>query len=154
MDKLKINMNIKTEVEFGKTILVQNEVKNLLDELFENFKFDIEKRINEMVDFLGNYIENIEDLPEMSVDNISYLFRLYFERMILTESMQKVVEDFSNTDVLKIAKILINENKVKDAIHGRLMVEAVSQAIRSIKTKGDYSSIFGTMMIALELKYA
>lgn len=96
----------------------------------------------------------VEPAEQLSHDNISFLFKAYFYKSIITDAVEMAFTEKGKYDVKDNIMSLISETKLKDAIMGRPMIDAFKKAIQSIPPNSALSAcIHGSKMLLLEQKF-
>lgn len=135
---VRINKEIPVTI-FNEPVL-QKQVIELLNGLEEKIK----ARFNEIITFL-----EADDTDELSYGNIAILFKGYFYKLILNEAVEITFSRYGKYDVLANILSLLTEEKLESAIMGEPMIDAFSNAIRSIPTTSGLSACLNGSKILL-----
>lgn len=131
------------------TIFEKPVLKVLVSNLFDSNEEKIKARINEILTFLGSdYSE------KLSSDEIEFLFKVYFYKVVLNEAVKMTFAENANLDALgNIISLLTNE-KLENAIMGEPMIDAFSKAIRALPDEGLLSPVLhGSKIMLLRSKF-
>ena len=144
---MKIFARIKATVPlsiFDEPVL-QKQITELFNGLEEKFK----ARFNEIITFLE---ANSSD--ELSYENIMFLFKGYFYKWILNETIEMTFTESGKYDVLSNILSLLTEDNLETAIMGKPMIDAFVLANRNRLTAlGLPEEINGGQRILLERKF-
>ena len=115
--------------------------------LFKGAEKKIKARFNEIITFL-----ELEPADELSYSNITFLFKVYFCKMILNEAVEMTFSTFSKKgkyDMLSKILSLLTEENFETAIMGEPMIDAFSNAINSIPTTDALSKTLNRSKVLL-----
>ena len=140
---------VRIEKDVPLTIFDEPTLAKQVDNLFNGAEEKIKKRIDEIVKFLKK-----DDTEQFSYENIAFLFKGYFFKEILNEAVEKTFSGHGNYDILSNIISLLSEDKLKKAIIGKPMIDAFSNAIRSIPSEGFFDKINnGSDILILEKEF-
>ena len=106
-------------------------------------------RVDEIVEFL-----ELDTTDKFSYENIAFLFKWYFFKLILNEAVEITFAGQGNYDILSNILSLLSEEKLETAIMGEPMIDAFSNAIRSIPTDSALSAfLLGSKILLLEKNF-
>lgn len=122
-------MNVVVEIKKNVPLTIFDEpvLKDRVAEIFANSEEKIKSRVNEINTFL-----DMGEVAELSYDNILFLFKNYFYKLILNEVIEIIFSNNKNYDLLLNILELLSEENLEGAIIGEPMIDAFSTAIRSI----------------------
>jgi len=137
---VRIQKNVPLTI-FDEPVLAE-KVANL----FNGAEEKIKARFNEIIIFLES-----DSTDELSYSNITFIFKVYFYKMILNEAVEMTFSKQGKYDILSNILSLLTEEKLETAIMGEPMIDAFSNAIRSITTTSVLSkALNGSKILLLE----
>jgi len=140
---------VRIEKEIPLTIFDEPVLQKQVIYLFDGAEEKIKARVNEIVTFLKS-----DSTDELSYDNIAFLFKGYFFKLILNEAVDITFSGQGKYDVLSNILSLRTEEKLEIAIMGEPMIDAFSNAIRSIPTNSALSAcLHGSKILLLEKEF-
>lgn len=143
------NVSVRINKEVPLTIFDEPILQKKVNHLFNDSEEKLKSRINEIIEFLKS-----DSIEQFSYDNITFLFKGYFYKMILNESIETTFSQQGNYDVLSNILSLLSEEKLEAAIMGKPMIDAFSKAIRSIPTTSALSATLnGSKILLLEKEF-
>ena len=138
--KKKLDLNILDNQTF------QKRVNSLFDTTIEKKIFH---RYNEILIFL-----QLESRKELLFDNIFELFKSYFFVSLIEEAIEISLTQKGKHDILKNIIDLLSVKKIENAIIGRPMIDAFSEALYQIsRNTGLSTSIIDTTIESLVDKF-
>ncbi len=140
---------VRIEKKIPLTIFDEPVLKEKVTHLFNGSEEKIKTRVNEILAFLEE-----DSTDELSYDNIIFLFKVYFYKLILNEAVEITFSGQGNYDALSNILSLLSEEKLENAIMGEPMINAFSNAIRSIPTNSALSTCnHGSKILLLEKEF-
>ena len=140
---------VRIEKEIPLTIFDEPVLQKQVIHLFNGAEKKIKARVNEIVTFLES-----DSTDELSYDNIAFLFKGYFYKLILNEAVEMTFSGYGKYDVLSNILSLLTEEKLETAIMGKPMIDAFSNAIRSIPAQTALSkALNGSKILLLEKEF-
>jgi len=131
------------------TIFDEPDLAKQVNNLFNSAEEKMKARFNEIVKFL-----KLDSTDELSYGNIVSLFKGYFFKAILNEAVETTLVGKGNYNILSNIASLLSEEKLEKAIMGKPMIDAFSNAIRSIHADSALSAcIHGGEIISLEKEF-
>lgn len=144
---MKTLVRIKKDIPL--TIFDEPVLQKQVIQLFNGAEEKIKARFNEIVTFLES-----DSTDELSYDNIAFLFKGYFYKLILNEAVEMTFSGQGKYDALANILSLLTEEKLESAIMGEPMIDAFSNAIRSIPTTSSLSACLnGGKILLLEKEF-
>ena len=144
---MKTLVRIKKEIPL--TIFDEPVLQKQVIQLFNGSEEKIKARFNEIITFLES-----DSTDELSYDNIAFLFKGYFYKLILNEAVEMTFSGHGKYDALANILSLLTEEKLESAIMGEPMIDAFSNAIRSISTTSGLSACLnGSKILLLEKEF-
>lgn len=144
---MKTLVRIKTKIPL--TIFNEPVLQSQVTHLFNGAEEKIKARVNEIVTFL-----ELDSTNELSYDNIAFLFKVYFYKLILNEAVEMTFSGQGKYDALANILSLLSEEKLENAIMGKPMIDAFSRAIRSIPADSALSTcLYGSKIFLLEKEF-
>ena len=128
-------MKVRIEKDVSVTIFDEPTLAKQVDNLFNGAEEKMKARVNEIVKFL-----DMDSTDELSYDNIAFLFKGYFFKLILNEAVEITFAGQGNYDILSNILPLLSEEKLETAIMGEPMIDAFSKAISSIPNDSGLSA--------------
>lgn len=135
---------VRIEAEVPITIFDEPVLAERVNNLFNGAEDKMKERINEIIKFLG-----VDSTDELSYDNIVFLFKDFFFKLILNEAVEITFAGQGNYDILSNILSLLSEEKLENAIMGKPMVDAFSMAIHSIPANSALSACLNGSKIFL-----
>lgn len=143
---------VRIEKDVPLTIFDELALAKQVDKLFNGSEEKMKERINEIIKFINSHDSEVAD--ELSYENIALLFKGYFFELILNEAVEKTFSGHGNYDVLDNVLSLISKEKLETAIMGKQMIDAFSNAIRSVHLEGFFTIINkGSVILLLEKEF-
>lgn len=143
------NTLVRIKKDVPLTIFDEPSVSERVNQLFDGQQETIRQRVDEILAFL-----KVEPAEQLSHDNISFLFKAYFYKSIITDAVEMAFTEKGKYDVKDNIMSLLSETKLKDAIMGRPMIDAFKKAIQSIPPTSALSAcLHGSKMFLLEQKF-
>ena len=140
---------VRIEKEIPLTIFDEPVLQKQVIHLFNGAEEKIKARVNEIVTFLKS-----DSIDELSYDNIVFLFKGYFYKLILNEAVEMTFSGYGKYDVLSNILSLLTEEKLEASIIGEPMIDAFSNAIRSIPTDSALSAcLHGSKILLLQKEF-
>lgn len=140
---------VRIKKEIPLTIFNEPVLQSQVTHLFNGAEEKIKARVNEIITFL-----ELDSTNELSYDNIAFLFKVYFYKLILNEAVELTFSGRGNYDALTNILSLLSEEKLENAIMGEPMVDAFSNAIRSIpNTSALSASLHGSKILSLKKEF-
>lgn len=140
---------VKIEQVLPLTIFDEPCLKERVNQLFDSMEQETRQRVSEIIKFL-----NLDSTDELSYDNIAFLFKIYFYKLILNEAVEMTFSGVGKYNVLTNILSLLSEEKLRNAIMGKPMIDAFSRAIRSIPTTDALEAcLHGSKILLLEKQY-
>ena len=140
---------VRIEKEIPLTIFDEPVLQKQVAHLFNGAEEKIKARVNEIVAFIKS-----DYTDELSYDNIAFLFKGYFFKVILNEAVEITFSGQGKYDVLSNILSLLTEEKLETAIMGKPMIAAFSNAIRSIPSETFFDKInHGSDIMLLEKEF-
>ena len=118
---------VRIEKDVPLTIFDEPSLKKQANQVFEGAAERIKARVEEILEFLG-----AEYTAQLSLDNITFLFKAYFYKFILNEAVEVTLTEQGKYNILSNILSLLSEENLKVAIMGKPMIDAFTQAIRSL----------------------
>ena len=119
---------VQIEKKIPVTIFDEPVLKKQVIHLFKGAEEKIKERVNEIIRFIKPAYA-----AELSYDNnIDFLFKECFYKLILNEAIVNTFSGQGNYDVLSNIISLLTEEKLETAIMGEPMIEAFEKAIQNI----------------------
>ncbi len=144
---MKTLVRIKKDVPL--TIFEQPTLAKQVDSLFNEAEEKMRLRVDEIVKFLKT-----DSNAELSYENIAFLFKGYFFKLILNEAVEITFAGQKNYDIVSNIISLLSKEKLDAAIMGEPMIDAFSEAIRSIPTDNALSAcLHGSKILLLEKEF-
>lgn len=144
---MKDLVRIQTNVSLA--IFDEPSLAKQVDYLFDGSEEKLKERIDEIVKFLES-----DTTDEFSYENIAYLFKGYFFKLILNEAVEMTFAYQGSYDILSNILSLLTKEKLETAIMGKPMIDAFSSAIRSMPTNGGLSAaLHGGKILLLEKRF-
>ena len=142
-------MKVRIQKDVPVNIFAEPTLAKQVDSLFNSTEEKMKERVNEIVKFL-----NMDDTKELSYENIAFLFKGYFFKLILNEAVEITFDGKENYDILSNILSLLSEEKMETAIMGKPMIDAFSKAIRSIPNdSGLRAALHGGKILLLEKEF-
>lgn len=142
-------MKVRIQKDVPVTIFDEPTLAKQVDNLFNGAEKKMKSRVNEIVKFL-----DMDSADELSYDNIAFLFKGYFFKLILNEAVEITFAGQGNYDILSNILSLLSEEKMETAIMGETMIDAFSKAIRSIPNdSGLNAALHGSKILLLEKEF-
>lgn len=140
---------VRIKKEIPLTIFNEPVLQSQVTHLFNGAEEKIKARVNEIITFL-----ELDSTNELSYDNIAFLFKVYFYKLILNEAVELTFSGRGNYDALTNILSLLSEEKLENAIMGEPMIDAFSNAIRSIpNTSALSASLHGSKILSLKKEF-
>lgn len=140
---------VKIETKVPVTIFEDSKVKEKVDVYFKETEEKFKERYYEILKVL-----NMQRQKELSLEYITCLFEVYFYKYILNDAVKEALTNSKKRDVLKNVISLITKERVEKDIMGKCMIDAFSDAIRSIQTDSAAVTILkGSKILLLEKKF-
>lgn len=131
------------------TIFDEPYLKLQVNQLFDNMEQETRQRVSEIIKFL-----DLDHSDELSYDNIAFHFKHYFYQLILNEAIEITFSKAGKYNVLTNILSLLSEEKLRNAIMGKPMIDAFSRAIRSIPTTDALEAcLHGSKILSLKKEY-
>lgn len=144
---------MKTLVRIQKDVPLTIFDEPTLAKQINNLFNGAEEKIKERVDEIAKFLE-LDSTNELSYDNISFLFKGNFFKLILNEAVEITFAGQGNYDILSNILSLLSEEKLETAIMGKPMINAFSKAICSINTDSALSTcLYGSKILLLEKEF-
>lgn len=135
---------VRIEKEITLTIFDVPVLQIQVSSLFNGAEEKIKARVDEIVKFL-----ELDSINELSHDNILFLFKVYFYKLILNEAVEMTFSGQGTYDVIDNILSLLSEEKLENAIMGKPMIDAFSNAIRTIPNTSFLSPVLRSGKILL-----
>lgn len=140
---------VRIEKDVPLTIFEHPTLAKQVDNLFNGSEEKIKARVHEIVEFL-----KLDTSDELSYENIAFLFKSYFFKLILNEAIEITFAGQGNYDILSNILSLLSEEKLQTAIMGEPMIDAFSKAIRSIPNDSAFSAcLHGSKILLLKKEF-
>lgn len=140
---------VRIQKDVPLTIFDEPSLAKRIDDLFNGAEEKMKARVDEIVKFLES-----DATDEFSYENISFLFKGYFFKLILNEAVEITFAGQENYDILSNILSLLSKEKLETAIMGEPMIDAFSNAIRSIPIDSALSAcLHGSKILLLEKEF-
>lgn len=140
---------VRIETKVPVTIFEDSKVKEKVDALFNETEEKFKARYREVLK-----VVDMKRTEELSLENISYLFKIYFYKYILNDAVELALTNNGKYDILQNVISLITKERVEKEIMGKSMIEAFSRAIRTIPTDSALgATLNGSKILLLEKKF-
>lgn len=126
----EVLVSIKTEVPI--TIFELPQVKEKVKPLFKKMESEIKARFDEIKTFILDRRNNKEKYEAISYDEVVKVFKIYFYKSILNAVVKITFSDKGKYDVVDNILSLLTEEKLKDAILGKPMIDSFKYVIRKL----------------------
>lgn len=145
------DITVKIEKSVPITIFEYPEIKERVDALFDAMESDIKSRFDEILDFI---LKRNDDFNKISYDNIHALFKIYFYKSILNEAVEITFAENGKFNMASNVFDLLSEERLKQAISGKPMIDAFKLAICKLPTKDALNAcLHGSTMLLLEKEF-
>lgn len=140
---------VRIQKDVPLTIFDEPTLTKQVNNLFNGAEEKMKARVDEIVKFLES-----DTTDEFSYENIASLFKGHFFKLILNEAVEITFAGQGNYDILANILSLLSEEKLENAIMGEPMIDAFSNAIRSIPTDSALSAcLHGSKILLLEKEF-
>lgn len=148
------NVLVKIEKAVPTDIFELPQIKLRVDELFDEMKGDIRARFDEVKAFITKTERDKERYGMISYDEIVDSFKIYFYKSILNEVVEITFTQSGKYNVMENILEVLSDQKLKDAVFGKQMIDAFGMAIRKIPSdSGLVKTLHGSTMLLLEKEF-
>lgn len=134
------------------TIFEVPEIKLRVDTLFDKMVGDIKSRFDEVKGFITKTETDKKRYGEISYDEIASWFKIYFYKSILNEVVEIMFSKEGKYDVIAIILELLSDEKLREAILGKPMIDAFKDVMRKIPSDGGLP-LLGSKMILMDKEF-
>ena len=145
---------VKIEKGVSTDIFELPQIKLRVDELFDEMKDDIRARFDEVKAFITNGERKEKRYGMISYNEIISLFKICFYNSIINEVVEITFSQSGKYNVVENILEVLSEQKLKDAIYGKTMIDAFETAIRLLPTdSGLTAALHGSTIHLLEKEF-